>query len=96
MARGKDYTNFIVTEKEKICDLIDGISSSMSDYINQNQDSEFVILYKYISHSDLATFGKATKVDMLEKNILYYLSYYNIFLCFCILFNIYLKEKTHS
>lgn len=74
MARGKDYTNFIVTEKEKICDLIDGISSSMSDYINQNQDSEFVVLYKYISHSDLATFGKSIQIDKFEKNILYYLT----------------------
>ena len=74
MARGKQYTNFLLNEKDKIIDVVEEISSKMTDYINAAKDSSFVLLYKYINHSDLATFGKATKPNMLEKNFLYYLT----------------------
>ena len=74
MARGKQYTNFLLNEKDKIIDVVEEISSKMADYINTAKDSSFVLLYKYINHSDLATFGKATKPNMLEKNYLYYLT----------------------
>ena len=74
MARGKQYTNFLLNEKDKIIDVVEEISSKMTDYINAAKDSSFVLLYKYINNSDLATFGKATKPNMLEKNFLYYLT----------------------
>lgn len=74
MARGKNYTNIVITEKEKIYDLVSQISNSMAKYIGDNKDSDFVLLYKYINHSDLAAFGKSMKENTLEKNILYYLS----------------------
>lgn len=74
MARGKQYTNFTLTNKEKIIDVVEEISSNMASYIESTDKSEFTLLYKYINHSDLASFGKATRKDMLEKNILYYLT----------------------
>lgn len=74
MARGKQYTNFLLNETDKITDVVEEISSKMAEYIKSAKDSTFVLLYKYINHSDLATFGKATKPNMLEKNYLYYLT----------------------
>ena len=74
MARGKQYTNLLVTETDKIIDILDEVSPKMTEYINNTKDSSYVLLYKYINHSDLATFGKATKPNMLEKNYLYYLT----------------------
>ncbi len=74
MARGKKYTNIVLTERDKIYDLVSQISNSMAQHIEEKKESEFVLLYKYINHSDLAAFGKAMKENSLEKNILYYLS----------------------
>jgi hypothetical protein len=48
-------------------------SNFISNYV-KNSDSEFVLYYKYLTHSDLPTFGKATGKNMLHKNLLYYLS----------------------
>lgn len=74
MARGKEYINFILEEKDKILDLVDEISPSMSGYIENHEDSDFVLLYKCINHSDLPGFGKAMRQNQLEKNILYYIT----------------------
>lgn len=74
MARGKQYTNILVTDKDKILDIVEEISPKMTNYIQNTKDSSFVLLYKSINHSDLPTFGKATKQNTLEKNILYYLT----------------------
>ena len=71
--QGKGYVNFLLEEREKIEEFIAGISSEMFDYIAEKSNSKFVLFYKYLTHSDLATFGKATKVNSLDKNLLYYI-----------------------
>ena len=73
MARSKDYVSVIVEEYEKISEFIGQISSDMYEYVSEAKDSRFVMFYKYLTHSDLATFGKATKVDSHDDNLLYYL-----------------------
>ena len=70
MARGKEYINFILDDKNKILDLVDEISPSMSAYIENHVNSEFILLYKFINHSDLPGFGKAMRQNQLDKNIL--------------------------
>ncbi len=74
MARGRDYVSFILEDKTSIKDFIAKISTSMFDYINNHTESKFMLFYKYITHSDLATFGKATRVNSFHKNLLYYIS----------------------
>ncbi len=73
MARSKDYVSVIVEDYEKISEFIGQISSDMYEYVSEAKDSRFVMFYKYLTHSDLATFGKATKVDSHDDNLLYYL-----------------------
>lgn len=74
MARGKEYTNILVNDNNKIINIVNDISPKMADYINNTTDSNFLLFYKYINHSDLPTFGKALKKSKIEKNILYYLT----------------------
>lgn len=71
---GKNYINFLLDDIDKIKNFVAEISSEMFDYINQNSSSDFVLFYKYLTHSDLATFGKSTKPNTLEKNLLYYIN----------------------
>jgi len=71
--QGKKYVNFLLDDTDKIKDFISEISTEMYDYIDNNNSSKFVLFYKYITHSDLATFGKATRVNSLDKNLLYYI-----------------------
>lgn len=59
--------------KEEVRDFVENISPEMSDYIERNPQSEFVLFYKYITHSDIGTFGKATAPNSHDKNLLYYL-----------------------
>lgn len=73
MAQGKDYVNFILDDKSQIKDFVAKISTSMFDYMNENSDSKYILFYKYLTHADLATFGKATRVNSLDKNLLYYI-----------------------
>lgn len=73
MARGKDYINFILEDRFKIRDFVAKISSTMFDYINSHSSSRFVLFYKSLTHSDLPTFGKATRPDSHSKNLLYYI-----------------------
>lgn len=70
MPASKD--SFILDNKEKIEDFIDRFSSDMAKYI-RSSNNNFVLFYKYLTHSDLATFGKATKPNMHENNFLYYI-----------------------
>lgn len=70
---GKDYVNFLLNDIDKIKDFVAEISGEMFDYINQHSSSTFVLFYKYLTHSDLATFGKATRPNSLDKNLLYYI-----------------------
>ncbi len=72
--QGKEYVNFLLEERDKIEEFIAEISAEMLEYMEGKKDSKFVLFYKYLTHSDLATFGKATKVNSLEKNLLYYIN----------------------
>ena len=73
MAHGKDYINFILEDRIKIKDFIAKISAKMFDYINEHPNSKFILFYKNLTHSDLPTFGKATRPNSLSKNLLYYI-----------------------
>lgn len=74
MPNGRNYTSFILDNKDKILSFVGQISTEMLDYIEQNTQSQFILFYKTLTHSDLATFGKATHVDSHHKNLLYYIS----------------------
>jgi len=63
----------IIEDKRKIYEMLTDKSIFISNYI-EDSDSQFILYYKYLTHSDLPTFGKATKPNMLYKNILYYLT----------------------
>lgn len=56
----KNMDSFILNEKNKISDFIAKISYDMYNYIQSKINSKFVMFYKYLTHSDLATFGKAS------------------------------------
>lgn len=74
MPAGKNYTSFILEDQNTIIDFVGQISSEMYDYIESKQDkSKFVLFYKHLTHSDLATFGKATHPNSHDKNLLYYI-----------------------
>ena len=68
MPNGRNYTSFILDNKDKILSFVGQISTEMLDYIEQNTQSQFILFYKTLTHSDLATFGKATHVDSHHKN----------------------------
>lgn len=70
---GRDYVNFLLDDIDKIKEFVAEISGEMFDYINNHQHSKFVLFYKYLTHSDLATFGKSTRPNTLDKNLLYYI-----------------------
>lgn len=74
MPNGRNYTSFILNDRDKIESFIGHISNEMLDYINSKPNSRFVLFYKYLTHSDLPTFGKATQVDSHEDNLLYYIT----------------------
>ena len=73
MPAGKDYTSFIIEPKSVIKNFIAKVSTEMFDYMNANDSSNYVLFYKYITHSDLPTFGKATHPNSHSKNLLYYI-----------------------
>lgn len=73
MANGKNYTSFILEEYYAIKNFADNISIEMAEYIEKHGNSKFVLFYKNLTHSDLATFGKATKPNSHSKNLLYYI-----------------------
>lgn len=59
----------------KIKEYLMGISDTISDYLDLNNESKYLMLRKNISHSDLITSGKRTKVsDPFKKNYLYYMT----------------------
>lgn len=70
---GADYTSFILDERDKIEEFILKISTDTYEYVHEKKESSFVLFYKYLTHSDLATFGKATEVNSHDKNLLYYI-----------------------
>ncbi|MFA5659923.1 MAG: HNH endonuclease signature motif containing protein [Bacilli bacterium] len=72
MAKAKDFV--VVKDYETILKIIEDKSDSLTNYIKESPNSKFVLYYKYLTHSDLPTLGKATKVNSLEDNLLYYLN----------------------
>lgn len=60
---------------EKIIEYLEDKSTDMITYIEQNFESKYTLIRKFITHSDLPTFGKRIgKEQTIEKNYLYYLS----------------------
>ncbi|MDD2495825.1 MAG: HNH endonuclease signature motif containing protein [Clostridia bacterium] len=74
MAKVKD--NILKFEDtEKIVEYLEDKSSDMVTYIEKNNNSKYTLIRKFITHSDLATFGKRNGFEQtIEKNYLYYLS----------------------
>jgi hypothetical protein len=65
----------LVDNIDKIRDYLLYKSDSMSDYIMKNQNDDFLLLVKPISHSDLTSSGKRTKPEQpFSKNYLYYVT----------------------
>lgn len=65
----------VVVDYEKIREFLIYKSDSISDFLTKNPDDEYMLLVKNISHSDLASFGKRTKIEQpFSKNYLYYLT----------------------
>lgn len=78
MPRKKATEHFIIDEYDKILNLTAELSSSMSEYVQSNNKSNFVMLFKDLTHSDLVGYGKLTKksneLRKYDDNILYYMS----------------------
>ena len=74
MSKSKKYTNFMVEDINKIEDYIIQVSEDMHEYIKKNNESNYTMFYKTLTHSDLPSFGKATKKNDYEKNLLYYMT----------------------
>jgi len=49
-------------------------SESMLNYIENHGNSEYILIYKYLTHSDLATSWKRNEKQWLDHNLLNYLS----------------------
>ncbi len=65
----------IVENTDKIREYLLYKSDSISNYITKNQNDQFLMLVKQISHSDLTSSGKRTKSEQpFSKNYLYYLT----------------------
>ena len=73
MPNNRNYTSFILEDQEAISDFIGQISTDMFDYIELHKNNRFILFYKHLTHSDLATFGKATRPNSHDKNLLYYI-----------------------
>lgn len=72
MAKSKDFV--VVKDYDTILKIIEDKSESLTEHVKRANQSSFVLYYKYLTHSDLPTLGKATKVNSLEDNLLYYLN----------------------
>lgn len=68
-------TNYETIDKEAILNHLEGKSAFMCEYVKEHIDSEFLLIYKYITHSDLPNRGKRNgTIQTIERNFLYYLS----------------------
>lgn len=72
MPRNED--SFILDDNNQSKDFIAHISTKMYDYMESRENSRFIVFYKYLTHSDLATFGKAVQPNSHNNNFLYYIS----------------------
>ena len=57
---------------EKMLTIIE--SNYMRKYIEENSDSNYTLIYKYLTHSDIIAPGKRNEKQGIEKNYLNYLS----------------------
>lgn len=57
---------------EKMLTIIE--SDFMRNYINEHKDSNYTLIYKYLTHSDIIAPGKRNERQGIEKNYLNYLS----------------------
>jgi len=78
MPRSKNTENFIIKDYSKIVNFTSEFSDSMSDYVLNSKDSNFIMFYKDLTHSDLGTFGKLTnskkELGKYDDNLLYYMT----------------------
>ena len=66
---------FEVTDVDKILEYFDDKSHSVSEYIKEHMNSEYLLIYKYMTHSDLPNRGKRNgSKETIDKDYLYYLS----------------------
>ncbi|WP_104712477.1 HNH endonuclease signature motif containing protein [Helicobacter cetorum] len=63
-----------IDDFKEIQEIIMDKSQSLWDYMHKHKDSEYILYYKMLSHSDLPNFAKMKNKDSLDKNLLYYLS----------------------
>ena len=70
----KEKVSFSLVEKDEIKNFIAQVSTEMFDYIISRPNSEFILFYKYLTHSDLIGSGKQGTHGAFDKNLLYYLS----------------------
>lgn len=73
--RGEQYKSAILTEKERIDNFLMSSNQEMYEYVTkEHPNSHYVLFYKYLTHSDLPTFGKALSKNKHDKNLLYYIT----------------------
>ena len=67
--------SFETTDKNLIIEYFEEKSQTMCEYIKDHIDSEYLLIYKYMTHSDLPNKGKRNgNKESIFKNYLYYLS----------------------
>ncbi|GAA7534507.1 hypothetical protein ckin32_03040 [Helicobacter pylori] len=75
MDNSKQKKNIYRVENfEEIQEIIIDKSQSLYDYMDRYKDSEYILYYKMLSHSDLPNFAKMKNNESLDKNLLYYLN----------------------
>ncbi|GAA8420216.1 hypothetical protein Hpkin74_04080 [Helicobacter pylori] len=75
MDNSKQKKNIYRVENfEEIQEIIIDKSQSLYDYMDKYKDSEYILYYKMLSHSDLPNFAKMKNNESLDKNLLYYLN----------------------
>lgn len=71
----KKYNTIINDNNKQILNFLESQSFYIHNYIKKHLDSKFLLISKYITHSDLICAGKRNgKSESLEKNFLYYLT----------------------
>ena len=61
-----------IYNKNDIIEFLEGRSQSMANYVKNAINSNFLLIYKMLTHSDLPTFAKRTKNEGTSDNLLYY------------------------
>lgn len=65
----------VIDDTNKILDVLDTKSPFMKNYIKENTQSSYCMIYKYVSYADLPTFAKRNKQGQsMDKDLLTYLT----------------------